>query len=58
MNLTDDEVMWISFLLHQSKSKLINEFDEIRSIKQKIHSKARELIAKKSQSIIKPGKFS
>ena len=58
MNLTDDEVMWISTFLHQSKSKLINEFDEIKLIKEKIHNKAKELSSKKSQLNIKPGKFS
>lgn len=58
MNLIDDEVLWISTLLHTSKSKLISEYPEVYQIKQKIHNKAREIRAKKAQSVILPGKWS
>jgi hypothetical protein len=58
MNFTDDEVLWISSLLYESRSKLITEFPEAKLIEEKIHQKSHQIVAKRARSVITPGDWS
>jgi len=58
MNFTDDEVVWISALLRNSKYNLHSEFSEVRSLKEKIHNSANQIVAKRARLVIKSGDWS
>ena len=58
MTFTDDEIVLISALLYKSKSKLIDEFSELKFLKGKIHEESQKITARRARLVIKPGDWS
>jgi hypothetical protein len=58
MKLSDDEVLWISAILHKSKSKVLSEYPEAQLIMDKICNESGKIVANKARKLLKLGKWS